>query len=130
MQKRLLIIMFILLFLICGCTNNSNSISSSKINKMQGTYLLYDINKKGKTYDKEKIESVKYDYAIIIDKDNQGQLILNKEVHFITYDSKYLISTNAKKELEKTKYKFKDNKIIVYYNGTIYTFKKNDNKKD
>lgn len=128
MKKKLVLVLIVFCFLTCGCFHNKvDNVEKKETNNIPivGTYLLNQVNAKDEKYTREQVEKVKDDFKIIIVDNANAELYLNKVKHYITYDKDYLISTNEKKEIVKTKYQYKKNKIIVTTNKGVYTFVKN-----
>lgn len=117
MKKIIVFITFLLL--LSGC----NSVASSKYYEtVAGTYKVVAARSKDKTYTPEELEKIKEVFVLKLQSGGYAELSLEDGVHYITYNRKFLIVANSKREVEKIKYVYKNGKINIYYNGGVYTF--------
>lgn len=127
MKKSFLVLLLVLCLIFCGCGKKETDVSTDIDKEMIGKYELTNAQVAGKKYTKKDQKFAKRAYRLVILGKGKAELYIKDSKHYVSYNSKYIISTDKNGELEKTRYEFKNKKIIMYYKGGIYTYNKKQN---
>ena len=103
MKKIFLIILFISIFLLTGCSN------------MTGKYTISEIR------DKDTVIKKDINYSLVIKSNKTAILKMEDEIK-LKYNDKYFYSTDD--NTDKIKYSFDNNKLILEIDDMKLVFKK------
>lgn len=114
MKKLLLSLVLVCsLFLLVGCTGNSNK-------DMVGTYKGVEMTEGDTTYDEETLDKLGVGFSLEVKEDGTAVLDLAGDKTELKYDGKYFSDGES-----KSAYTFKDDTITISAEDMSLVFKKN-----
>lgn len=112
MKKKILFSLVIIIgvFALVGCGSN-----------MVGKYSIYTVSEGKTTFKEDQLKTLGVDYKLEVKSDKTAVMKLAGEEYKMKYNDKYFITKN-----DKTKYTFKDGKIIFAKDNMKMVFKKDN----